>query len=166
MRRENDSYQTPPYCVEKLLPYIDFRGEPSFIEPCKGDGNIYYMIAPLCSTSAYYEMAKGRDYLTTRCSPVDIIITNPPFSLWREFLEKSLTEADLVIYMLRLNVMGSGTKTNRGEFWNSNRPTRSFPLEKRPSFIGDGKTDCCDYHWLAWDRSNRIKTKEWLNVLI
>jgi len=102
----------------------------------------------------------AKDYLKTPVGPVDIIITNPPFSLWREFFAKSLSEADTVVYLLRLNVMGGGYTTNLAKFWNDNRPTHLFPLEERPSFTGDGKTDGCNYGWFAWDRGNRIKTNE------
>ena len=131
-RLENDSYQTPVECVEKLLPYIDFRGNITFLEPCAGDGNILLQVSPLVKHAGVCEIDQnakypGEDYLKANIGYRDLIITNPPFSLWRDFLEKSLSEADTVIYLLRLNVLGSGTKTKRGGFWNANRPTHLFP---------------------------------------
>lgn len=169
-RKENDNYSTPHGAIKSILPYIDFRGNPRCLEPCRGAGNIYNALDGIIpgGVKIYCEIAPelygldgpATDYLKTKLFSVNIIITNPPFSLWREFLTKSLSEAETVVYLLRLNVMGSGSKTNRAKFWNENRPTHIFPLECRPSFTADGRTDGCDYGWFAWDRGNRIKTNE------
>ena len=159
-----------------MLPYIDFRKDASFLEPCAGSGVILELVPTEfkhhCElneknlfVTPFHSNKYGYDYLETNCDYHDIIITNPPFSLWREFLEKSLSEADTVVYLLRLNVFGSGKQTNRADFWNAHRPTHIFALEDRPSFTGDGKTDGCDYAWVAWDRGNRIKTKEFFTAL-
>jgi len=173
-RLENDGYQTPVETVKAIMPFIDFRKFPHVLEPCKGEGNIYDQIDGKICHKSYCEITskpnepdadrRGADYLKTDVFFTTIIITNPPFSLWREFLTKSLSEADTVIYLLRLNVLGSGSRTNRRDFWNANKPTHLFPLQERPSFTGNG-TDRTDYAWYAWDRGNRIKTKEWLTVI-
>ena len=176
-RKENDKYNTPRKTIKSILPYIDCRGRPDIGEPCVGTGNIIdelYQYNPLgfksvmtCEIDPDISL-KGYtvDYLEDKSwAKLDIIITNPPFSLWREFLEKSLSEADTVVYLLRLNMFGSGKQTNRADFWNAHRPTHIFALEDRPSFTGDGKTDGCDYAWVAWDRGNRIKTKEFFTAL-
>lgn len=156
-RIENDAYNTPQVCVELLLPFIDFRGEPLFVEPCRGDGNIYDL-AP-CKYKQYCEIEEGKDYFDEDFRGVNLIITNPPFNQALEFLEKSLNEADTVIYLLRLNFFAS---QKRKEFWQNNKPTHVFVLSDRPSFTGNG-TDRTDYMWCAWDRGNRIKTKEPFN---
>jgi len=173
-RLDNDMYQTPIETIKSIMPFIDFRGHPSVHEPCKGEGNIYDQINGNICHKSYCEITSdpnspdeeryGGDYLKTDVFLKSIIITNPPFSLWREFLTKSLMEADTVIYFLRLNVLGSGSKTNRAAFWNANKWTHLFPLEKRPSFTGIG-TDRTDYAWFGWDRGNRIKASKGLTVL-
>lgn len=162
-RRANDSYQTPVSCIKKLLPYIDLSNINRFLEPCRGKGNIYDLIP--AKHKDYCEIREGRDYLDTRFRKrFDLIITNPPFSMWRPFLQKSLSEADTVIYLLRLNVLGSGKTTRRAEFWNQNKPTHLFPLEQRPSFTAEG-TDMTDYAFFAWDREGLITADHWLTVI-
>ena len=53
--------------------------------------------------SEYCELEEGKDYFTHEWkTKPDIIITNPPFKLALEFLQKSLQEADVCIYLLRL----------------------------------------------------------------
>lgn len=161
-RIAQDAYQTPPHCIDPMLPYIDFRPGDVVMEPCRGGGNIYRRIPPFCELR-WCEIQEGRDYLTGwRDGAVDIIWTNPPFSLATEFLEKSLGEARTVIYLLRLNFLGS---QKRKEFWNKNRPSHLFVLSRRPSFTGGGKTDSTEYGWFVWDCGGRIKANHWLTVL-
>jgi hypothetical protein len=161
-RIEHDAYQTPIECVEKLLPFISFHGKTFFYEPCKGEGNIFNLILPLVDKAFYSEIQQDADYLKAELpSRTDLIITNPPFNQALEFLQKSLNEADTVIYLLRLNFFAS---QKRKVFWQNNKPTHVFVLSDRPSFTGNG-TDRTDYMWCAWDRGNRIKTKEPFNWL-
>jgi hypothetical protein len=158
-RLENDAYQTPVECIKALLPFVDFTRDPDFIEPCKGEGNIYNLIP--CQHKYWCEITAKKDYFKRDFKRVDLIITNPPFSRALEFLQKSLSEAETVIYLLRLNFLAS---QKRKAFWNANRPTHIFVLGNRPSFTGNG-TDQTEYAWFCWDRGNRIKTNEWLTIL-
>ena len=152
-RKSNDTYQTPASAIEPLLPFITFN-DANCLDPCRGAGNIIKTVQnyATCTSWNWCEIQEGIDYFAYKPTKrFDIVITNPPFFCWRKFLTKSLSEADLVIYLLRLNVLGSGVKTQRAKFWNNNPPTHLFPLEKRPSFTNDGKTDGCDYAWYCWD---------------
>ena len=159
-RRPQDEYQTPVYCVEKLIPYISFHGDCHFLEPCAGEGNIVDIVSPLVKSVTTCEIKAVKDYFAFSGS-ADLIITNPPFSLAIDFLEKSLGEADTVVYLLRLNFFGS---VKRKEFWNKNKPSHLFVLTPRPSFT-EGGTDSCEYGWFCWDRRNRVKADHWLTVL-
>lgn len=152
-RLAHDGYQTPIDSITPLLRYVDFRDDPTYFEPCRGDGHIYDLIP--CRRKNYCEIKEGKDYLAKhRLTDVDIIITNPPFNQALDFLQKSLREAHTVIYLLRLSFLASQT---RKAFWQSHKPTHIFILTKRPSFTGNG-TDNTDYMWCCWDRGNRIKT--------
>ena len=82
----------------------------------------------------------------------DIIITNPPFKLAMEFLEKSLKEADVCIYLLRLGFLES---KKRREFHQKNPPTNLIVLSERPSFVAGG-TDKTAYAWYVYDPKNRL----------
>lgn len=145
-------YPTPFTTTNSILAEIDFTLVKSFTEPCKGSGAIYDLIdVPI---KYHCELSEGTDYLKTTMPQVDLILTNPPFSLAKEFIVKSLTEAKCVIMLERINFLGS---TARKEFWNSNKPTHLFVLANRPKFIAkctnkkkvDNKPVCTDnssYH--------------------
>ncbi len=161
IRRPQDFYPTPDYCIDLLLPYIDLRRVHRFLEPCRGAGVIYDRIP--AQHKEWCEISDGRDHLTARfIERFDLILTNPPFSLLLPFLEKSLSEASTVIYLLPLNALGSQC---RCEFWNQNKPTHQFVISERPSFIKDGKTDQCNYAWFIWDRGGLVKSAHWFQVL-
>jgi len=110
----NEFYPTPDYTIQVLLDELDFTKYKSFHEPCKGNGAILDLI-PANLTKSYCELVEGINYLTTTVSPVDLIITNPPFSLAQKFITKSLTEANTVIYLLRLNYLARKLVKNFGK---------------------------------------------------
>jgi len=82
--------------------------------------------------------------------PPDIIITNPPFDLTQEFIEKALddvSDGGYVIMLLRLNFFGS---QKRKEFWKNKMALYCFVHSKRMSFTPDGKTDSVEYSHMIW----------------
>lgn len=123
-------YPTPSYTINSIIQYIDFSKVYSFTEPCKGKGAIYNLIN--VPDKHYCELSEGLDYLTTSMPLVDLILTNPPFSLAQEFINKARTESDTVIMLQRINFLGSQT---RKDFWEKNPPTHLFVLANRPKFI-------------------------------
>lgn len=151
VRNPYDFYPTPDSCVCQILNEVDFTKVKSFVEPCRGDGVIYNKI-PEGIIKDFAEIREGRDYLRETYKS-DLVITNPPFSIALDFLQKSLSESTSVVYLLRLNFLGS---QKRKEFWNTNPPTHIFVLSKRPSFTGKG-TDATEYAWFVWDSSSIIK---------
>lgn len=160
-RKAQDFYPTPAPPIDALLNVMRYRVLRHFHEPCRGTGAIYDRVQ--CFRKSYCEIAEGIDYLTYQPPHrVDLIITNPPFSLAIEFLQKSLREADTVIYLLRLNFLGS---QKRRAFWQANRPSHVLVLAERPSFTGDGKTDSIDYAWFCWDRGGFVTLEPGVHVL-
>jgi hypothetical protein len=191
IRNANDFYPTPAPAIDALLSVLDLSRGPSFLEPCKGDGAICDRI-PVYPKYAC-EITEGRDYFKYKPhGPFDLIITNPPFSQALEFLQKSLAEADCVIYLLRLNFLGS---RQRRQFWRDNPPTHLLALAERPVFAwtcrpakgekrGCGaaylpgstnvctcgrrvgpSTDATDYGWFCWDKRGFVKRPPGVHVL-
>lgn len=148
---EKEYYPTPDETVQRLFSIIPINPEWTYLEPCRGKAQAIYKHMP--EGSQWAEWSEGVDYLETRFSPVDCIITNPPFSLTQQFLEKSFQEADVVIYLQRLNYLGS---KGRKDFWNNHKPTNMIILSKRPSFSGDGNTDPTDYAFYVFDKKGRL----------
>lgn len=190
-RVTNDLYPTPAPPINALLSVLRYSGIRTFHEPCKGLGAIYDRIE--CRYKSYCEIAEGKDYLTyTAPHHYDLIVTNPPFSLALPFLKKSLQEAATVIYLLRLNFLGS---RERRPFWHANRPTHVLTLAERPIFVwtcrphkgekrGCGasylpastdtcicgrrvgpSTDSIEYAWFCWDRAGLVTLPPGVHVL-
>ncbi len=183
IRVTNDKYITPAPAIDSLLDVLSIDYLSLFVEPCRGDGAIYDRVPVFNKRHA--EIDEGIDYLITPFNHAQLIITNPPFSLALEFLQKSLTEADSVFYLLRLNFLGS---KKRKPFWNANRPTHTLVLSDRPCFVWvckdckaayhpgsttvcecGGKvraqTDSIEYAWFGWDRTGYCGLSQGVHVL-
>lgn len=153
-RRAYDVYETPAWAVEALLKVIPIDSNLKYMEPCRGSGRIYNHL-PL--GSAWGEIRQGVDYLQTQYNHVDVIITNPPYSLAQEFVTKALGEADVVIMLLRLGFLES---MRRFEFWDKYPLDHLITLSKRPSFTDDGKTDGSGYAYFIWDKKGVLKLEK------
>lgn len=82
----------------------------------------------------------------------DAIITNPPFSIALEIIEKSLEdvkEGGIVAMLLRLNFFGS---KNRKPFWEQNMPKYCFVHHRRMKFTEDGGGDSVEYMHAVWQK--------------
>ena len=154
-RPDSDYYPTPQKCIQSLFSVIDFKNLREegwqFAEPSRGEASAIYQHFP--DGSEYCELEEGKDYFTHEWqTKPDIIITNPPFKLALEFLQKSLQEADVCIYLLRLEFLES---KKRREFHQANPPTNLIILSERPSFVAGG-TDKTAYAWYVYDPKQRL----------
>lgn len=172
-RHKSDYYITPQKPIRDMLEQIKkdipFIANPhrtlSILDPCAGgDPNNPTMAYPEAihavlphievDTVDIREDSSARlkaDYLTTPMH-ADIIITNPPFNIAEEILEKALTEAgEYVILLLRLNFWGS---KKRHKLLTENPPKYCYIHPRRMSFTPDGKTDSIEYAHFVWDARN------------
>lgn len=160
-RNEYDAYSTPKHVTEAIAQQIVWGKDATVLEPCAGEGAIADVLCRYPHQSVGCmdinpdcRMGNGLDFLTYEDDErVDFIITNPPFSLAQEFIEKSLELANCVVMLLRLNFLAS---SKRKEFWEKHPPTAIHVLTKRPSFTGKG-SDATDYGWFVWDTTGRQK---------
>jgi len=84
----------------------------------------------------------------------DVVITNPPFYLAREIIEKALKDVKkdgYVAMLLRLNFFGSN---ERFPFWERQLPIWAYVHHRRFSFTDDGKTDSIEYMHAVWQKDN------------
>lgn len=99
------------------------------------------------------------DYLLIDCkNKYDIMITNPPFNIAQEIIEKALDDVKnngYVIMLLRLNYLGS---KKRKLFWDNNMPKYVFVHHERMSFIKSGGTDSIEYAHFVWQKGNIKQT--------
>lgn len=101
-------------------------------------------------TAAGTDLSKGNDFLRSR-KRRQFIITNPPFSIGLQFLQRSLELAPEALLLLPLNFLGS--KYRKG-FLNTHEPAALFVITPRPSFglnkHGRKGTDSNEYAWFYW----------------
>lgn len=145
-----DFYPTPNWCYENLN--INWSLFKNAHEPCRGDGRIQQFLENKGIQTTYSELREGKDFFDWN-DKTDLIFTNPPFSIAKEFIDHSISKSDTVIMLLRLNFLGSKT---RHDWWNSNNPSSLYVLSQRPSFTGNGTADATDYAWFVWDKTNKI----------
>ncbi len=145
-----DFYPTPPWCYENLD--IDWSMFSSAHEPCRGDGRIQFFLEEEQGLPCTYsEIMEDKDFFE-HTESTDLILSNPPFSIAKEFIDHSLKLSNTCIMLLRINYLGS---IGRHAWWKENTPTALHVLSKRPSFTGKG-TDATDYAWYVWDKTERL----------
>lgn len=149
-----DTYETPGWAVKCLFDLIPVRKDWTYIEPCRASGRFYNEL-PI--GSAWGEIREGIDYLTTKYDRVDCMVTNPPYSLAQEFVEKAHEDADVIIMLLRLGFLES---MRREEFWKQYPLDHLITLSKRPSFTEDGKTDGAGYAFFIWDPKKKLNLEK------
>lgn len=173
IRHEDDFYATPAWCTQALLDAVpELKGIRSVLDPCCGDGAILDVFGRDQVHTIGYEIneeraatakAKGHDVdhhdaLERSWDQADAIITNPPFFLAMEFIQKAITVAwahnAYVAFLLRLNWLGSKKRKD----FHQNRPADLYIMSKRPSFTG-GATDSIEYAWYVYHPS--LKGGHW-----
>lgn len=159
VRRADDFYATPSWCTRAILKHL-----PSFkvaLDPCAGDGAIVKELRTVYGRLVRVEGieldreratvadAEHRDALLSEPWPrADLVITNPPYSLAMEFVERALAEVvpgGTLAMLLRLGWLSS---QKRATFLREHTPS-VYVLPRRPSFTGLG-TDSADYAWMVW----------------
>lgn len=175
-RAYNDFYGTSDWITKAILPCLKKPiYKPVVFDPCAGDGAIYKAVSEVWTDSKFvgveidscrksfsnpdYNTILGDylkiDDLSQLAYKPDILITNPPYSLAQEFIEKSLKllpDAEIAM-LLRLNFLGS---KKRKEF-NKDYPCNIYVSPRRPGFTNNGKTDATEYAWFVYNQDTTNK---------
>jgi len=162
-RQTEDFYPTPPYATLKLLEKETFIG--SIYEPACGDGAISKILKDtdpkqkIYSTDIVdrgYGEKTNLDFLTYdfKNFKPNNIITNPPYNLAQQFIERSLELSnDKVVMLLKLNFL-AGQK--RYKFFPETPLKKVYIFSKRLSFDkgnekGKGR-GILEYAWYVWEQ--------------
>ena len=180
VRRPQDFYSTPLDSILPVLDYLDIPDKAEILDPCGGHGSIikalinYKIMKKIneCKDcdwqidtveireeeeeilSTICRTAKIGDFLKSDMGKYDLVISNPPYSLAQEFIDKGLeclNENGKLVYLLRTNFLES---KKRFQWWQDKLPSGIYVLHARPSFTGSGKTDATSYAWFVWDKSS------------
>jgi len=84
----NDVVYTPLPVAKIMINMIDDYEGKRVLDPSRGAG-IFYNNLPNNSIKDYCEITEGKDFFEYN-KPVDIIIGNPPYSLWTKWIKKSI----------------------------------------------------------------------------
>lgn len=161
-RREHDFYPTADEeAITSLVEVIGeglegwsvMTGRPIEVhEPACGEGHMSKVLErfwPVLSTDLIdrgYGQA-GVDYLTCK-ETRPIVITNPPFHLAREFVEKALADgAERVYLLLKATYWHAARRT---DLFEGTPHSRIMPLSWRLDFTGEGSPpmECCWFEWI------------------
>jgi hypothetical protein len=93
----NDDVQTPIALARLLVRHFRPRGK--VLEPCRGDGNFFRWLP---RSAEWCEIKQGRNFFDWTAK-VDWILTNPPWSQIRPFLQHAMQHADQVVFLLTIN---------------------------------------------------------------
>ena len=191
-RVDSDFYATNPKAVHKLLLKYSINGT-EILEPCIGNGNIANAIKDFYNNKGLnitgvdivdrgYPNTIVHDYLTWKTDKkFDCIITNPPYSLAKEFVEKSMAllndgydgdgypNGQLIMFLKIQFLEGAKRKElfekyppkyiyvfrNRMATWNNGEPLD--PNGKRWA------TTMC-HAWFIWEKGSTTEpTVRWLD---
>lgn len=146
-----DFYATPEESFLPLLQYLPM--DSVFWEPALGDGRLVRLLRNSgrdAGGADLHPMKPGAEPVDFLRDPTqrDFIITNPPFSLAKEFVTHAVNHSRETVLLLRLNFLGS---KKRRTWWRDYKPNALFVLSDRPDFTGEGG-DACDYAWFYWGR--------------
>lgn len=89
----NDEVYTHPALVKHLLKQIKLKKNDLVLDPSAGNG-IFYNLFPKYVKKDWCEINKGKDFLKYN-KDVDWIISNPPYSILNDFLQKSCDVANV-----------------------------------------------------------------------
>jgi len=105
----NDVVMTAEPTAKWIVDYFNPQG--TILEPCRGEG-AFYNNFPKQSKKEWCEISQGRDFFEYE-KKVDWIITNPPFSIFDNFLTHSFEIADNVVFFCPLNKVFKSMKIDR-----------------------------------------------------
>ncbi len=106
-----DKIYTPDMLSKAIVEYINPIGV--VIEPCSGEGSFIRAIKEHGNMIEWCEIDKGRDYFKLEKSDADWLITNPPYSIFSKFLEKSMQlEIPKLAFLVTINTIWMNGKLN------------------------------------------------------
>lgn len=169
-RKPADFYPTPYNVTVALLDFLNLNELDSIWEPAAGDGD---MVLPIVAMLKNHVVAtdlrptpfidvygQTEDFVNFEVNPLMVgkrraiqwVITNPPFSLAEQFIEKALEVAPNVAMLVRSQYWHAATRL---PMFERNRPSYILPLTWRPAFeLSRGDSPLMDVSWVVWQKKD------------
>ena len=146
-RHANDFYPTPTECTIALLRTGLIPYGAKVWEPACGEGHIVMVMEKHGRPCHGTDIQTGTDFLTAEFPlGADWIVTNPPFSLADQFIEKAASFCVPFALLLKAHYWNS---KKRKCLFDNFTPNYIFPLTWRPDFTGKGGA-MIDMCWNVW----------------
>lgn len=158
-RKERDLYETPEWVTLALIPHLP-RGIAHAWEPACGSGKMARALRLAGLEVSATDIDTGDDFLTMREAShgLDAIITNPPYALATEFVERALWQMHYVngIVAMLLRTDFDHAKTRGRLFGNCSLFAKKVVLTKRIKWFEDSKGQPSFNHaWYIWDHAHQ-----------
>jgi hypothetical protein len=155
-RRPNDDYSTPYWVTEALIPHLPMRNCVLW-ECAAGSGQMVDALRRAGFTVIATDIAGGSDFLTVDLPrPFQGIVTNPPYELATEFIERalSLIPTDGFVAML-LRCDFDSAKTRGHLFGRCPEFAKKLTLVERIRWFEDYPAiPSFNHAWFLWSRAH------------
>lgn len=172
-RHPADYYPTPACATKALLAQEEFGK--TVLEPACGAGDISCVLKDggyLVSSTDLYDYgygAPGYDFLAYNGLKYDSVITNPPFKLAHEFVNKALEYSNQKVAMfLRLSWLEGQKRKRLFESTPLARVyvmSRRVPMQRGRLATSEDKTGVIAFAWFVWqhgyDGDTVLKWVDW-----
>jgi hypothetical protein len=142
-----DDYQTPASALIPLLPYL--KKQWVIWECAEGEGYLSKALRERGFQVIATDIHKGQDFLKFQPEDFDVIVTNPPYSLKDEFLERAYELGKPFAFLLPLTTLEGRM---RQSLFSLHGISLLIP-ERRTNFItpdGKGSGSWFLTAWFAW----------------
>lgn len=94
----NDYIDTPPAVAKMMIEMCNITPEMTVLDPSKGNSAVFYNNLPLCKKD-WCEVLENRDFFNSN-TKYDLIIGNPPFSKWDNWIKHTMKLTDKFCYIM------------------------------------------------------------------
>ena len=95
--KKGDIVYTPEWCAKDIIEFYKPYG--SILDCASGKNKVFYNNYPKNCIKDYCELELGKDFFEYD-KKVDWIITNPPYSKFRQFFRKAFELADNIVWLV------------------------------------------------------------------
>lgn len=124
-RAKNDLYETPYSLTRAILNKIKLKKQ-TIHEPACGRGAVTKVLKNFGYNVIQSDITTGTDFLKCN-SEKPVIITNPPFCLWDDFVLHAKTVSKKFIFLGKLNYLGTASRYKLN-LWENLRAV--YPLNR------------------------------------
>lgn len=140
--KKNDEYLTPSYVVEVIIPFLKENKIKKIWCPADLNNSKFVLVLKKYNFQVFNShIFYGEDFLKTEkelfVNKIDLILTNPPFSLKNEFIKKANKLRIPFMFLLGLQVLNY---KNIAELLRDNQASIIYLIGSRISYNGSQST--------------------------